>query len=178
MSSHWCLLIDKDNIPSLKRKCNDTDEIFFIGCCGSYQSSSFKAVKPMIKILLIQHFCLTHWGWVMHLCIRKLTSIASDNGLSPRRRQAIIWNNAEILLIGPLGTIFSEIFIGIQTFSLKKIYLKMSSAKCRTICLNLNVLIYESLSWIAGHLYRETSSQMASLYGESVIGTLVFTLWT
>ena len=28
------------------------------------------------------------------------------------RRQAIIWTNALILLIGPLGTIFSEILIG------------------------------------------------------------------
>ena len=43
---------------------------------------------------------LTHWGRVTHLCVSKLTSIASDNGLSPGRRQAIIWNNAGILLIG------------------------------------------------------------------------------
>ena len=83
---------------------------------------------------------LTHWGRVTHLCVSKLTSIASDNGLSPGRRQAIIWNNAGILLIGPLGTNFSEILIEIQTFSLKKICLKMSSAKCRPFCLGLNVL--------------------------------------
>ena len=35
----------------------------------------------------------------MHTCVRKLTIIASDNGLSPGRRQAIIWANAGILLI-------------------------------------------------------------------------------
>ena len=35
-------------------------------------------------------------------------------------RQAIIWANAGILLIGPLGTSFSEISIGIQTFLFKK----------------------------------------------------------
>ena len=29
--------------------------------------------------------------------------IGSDNGLSPGRRQAIIWTNAGILLIGSLG---------------------------------------------------------------------------
>ena len=57
-----------------------------------------------------------------------------------RRRQAIIWTNAGILLIGPLGTNFSEIWIRIQTFSLKKIHLKMSSAKWRLFCLGLNVL--------------------------------------
>ena len=76
----------------------------------------------------------------MHICIGKLTVIASDNGLSPGRRQAIIRTNAGILLIGPLGTNFSEILIGIQTLSFKKMHLKMSSAKWRPFCLCLNVL--------------------------------------
>ena len=53
----------------------------------------------------------------VHICVSKLTIIGSDNGLSPRRRQAIIWTNAGILLIGPLGTNFSEILIEIHTFS-------------------------------------------------------------
>ena len=56
---------------------------------------------------------LTHWGRLTHICVGKLTIIGSDNGLSPGRRQAIIWTNAGILLIGPLGTNFSEIFIEI-----------------------------------------------------------------
>ena len=72
----------------------------------------------------------THWGRVTHICVGKLTIIDSDNGLSPERRQTIIWTNAGILLTGPLWTNFSEILIEIQTFSLKKIRLKMSSAKC------------------------------------------------
>ena len=75
-----------------------------------------------------------------HICVGNLANIGSDNGLSPGRRQAIIRSNAGILLIGPLGTNFSEIWIGIQTFSLKKIRLKMSSAKRRPFCLGLNVL--------------------------------------
>ena len=58
---------------------------------------------------------LTHWGRVTHICVSKLTTIGSDNGLSPGRRQAIIWTNAGILLIGPLGTNFSEILIEILT---------------------------------------------------------------
>ena len=70
---------------------------------------------------------LTHWGPVTHICVSKLTIIGSDNGLSPCRRQAIIWTNAGILLIRPLGTNFSEILIEINTFSFKKIHLKMSS---------------------------------------------------
>ena len=43
---------------------------------------------------------LTHWGRVTHICVNILTIIGSDNGLSPGRRQAIIWTNAGILLIG------------------------------------------------------------------------------
>ena len=78
---------------------------------------------------------------VTHICVSKLTIIASDNGLSPGRRQAIIWSNDGILLIGPLRTNFSEILIKIQIFSFKKMQLKMSSAKWRSSCLGLNVLI-------------------------------------
>ena len=74
---------------------------------------------------------LTHWGRATHICVGKVTTISSDNGLSPERRQAIIWTIAGMLLIGPLGTNFSEILIWIQTFSLKKMHLKMSSAKWR-----------------------------------------------
>ena len=43
----------------------------------------------------------------------------SDNGLLPGLHQPIDWTNTEILLIGPLGTNFSEIVIQIQTFSFK-----------------------------------------------------------
>ena len=83
---------------------------------------------------------LTHWGRVTHICVGKLTIIGSDNGLSPGRRQAIIWTNAGILLIGPLGTNFSDILTEIITFSFKKMYLKVSSAIWRLFCLDLNVL--------------------------------------
>ena len=83
---------------------------------------------------------LTHRGRAMHICVSKLTIIASDNSLSPGRRQAIIWNNVGILSIGLFGIKFSEISIEILTFSLKKMRLKVSSAKCRSFCLGLNVL--------------------------------------
>ena len=83
---------------------------------------------------------LTHWGRVTHICVSELTIIGSDNGLSPGRRQAIIWTNAGILLIGPSGTNFSEILIEILAFSLKKMRLKVLSAKWRPFCVGLNVL--------------------------------------
>ena len=88
---------------------------------------------------------LTHWGRVMHICVSKVTIIASDNGLSPGRRQAIIWNNAGMLSVGLLGTDFSEIFIQILTFSFKKMRLKVSSGKWRPFCLGLNVLTHYRL---------------------------------
>ena len=83
---------------------------------------------------------LTHWGRVTHICVSKQTIIGSDNGLSPGRRQAIIWTNAGILLIGPLGTNFSEILIEIYIFSFKKMHLKMSSGNWQPFCLGLNAL--------------------------------------
>ena len=51
--------------------------------------------------------------------------------------KAIIWNNAGLLLIEPLGTNFSEISIGIQTFSFKKMHLNMSSVKWLQ-CVNIS----------------------------------------
>ena len=71
------------------------------------------------------------------ICVSKPTIIGSDNGLSPDRRQAIIWTNDGLLLIGPLGTNFSEILIEILIFSFKKMRLKVSSAKQRPFCLNV-----------------------------------------
>ena len=111
----------------------------------------------------IQYVCdlthLTHWGRVTHICVSKRTIIGSDNGLSPNRRQAIIWTNAGILLIGPSGTNFSEILIEIITFSFKKMRLKVSSAKWRPCCLGLNVLTgkYKSVAKTSGK--TETSIQ-------------------
>ena len=88
---------------------------------------TFSFNKTHLKMMLYakwQPFCLclsvlTHWG----------------------RRQAIIWTNAGILLIGPLGTNSSEILIGIRTFWFKKMRLKMSSGKWRPSCLGFNVLM-------------------------------------
>ena len=78
------------------------------------------------------------------------TITGSDNGLAPHRRQAIIWTNDGILLIGPLETNFSEMLIKIHTFLFKKICLKISSGKWQPFCFGLNVLMvasYELTHW-------------------------------
>ena len=90
---------------------------------------------------------ITHWGQVTHICVSKLTTIGSDNGLSPGRRQAIIWTIAGILLTGPSGTNFSEILIEIHLFSIKKKHLKMSSGKQWPFCLSLNVLKHAYITY-------------------------------
>ena len=102
--------------------------------------------KPWKTIGHLFYTTLTHLGRVTHICVVKLTITASDNGLLPERHQAIIWTNAGILLIEPLGTNFSEILIEIQTFSLKKIRLKMSSAKCCSFRPGLNEL--SLMTWV------------------------------
>ena len=61
--------------------------------------------------------------------------------MSPGWHQAIIWTNAGILLIRPLGTNFSEILIEIYSFSFKEMDSKMLSGKCRPFCLSLYVII-------------------------------------
>ena len=112
---------------------------------------------------------LTHWGRVTHICVSKLTIIGSDNGLSPGRRQAIIWTNAGIMLIRTLGTSFSEILIQIHTFSNKKMHLKLSSEKCRPFCLGLNVLTDKRTQW----MWKSWDSICASFFRISVQHSLL-----
>ena len=81
---------------------------------------------------------LSHWGRVTHIYVSNLTIIGSDNGLSPGRRQAIIWTNIGILLT--LETNFSEILIEMYKFPFKKMHLNMSSINFRPFCLGLNLL--------------------------------------
>ena len=101
-----------------------------------------------------------------HICVVKLTIIGSDNGLSPGRRQVIIWTNAGILLIGPLETHVIDILIGIQTFPFKKMHLKMSSAKWRLFCLGLNLLnISISITWIS---HMAGTRELKLYYGSSL----------
>ena len=87
-----------------------------------------------------------------HICVGNLTIIGSDNGLSPGRRQAITRTNVGMLLIGPLGTNFSEMLLEIHTFSFKKIHLKMSPGKWRPFCLGLSVLNPLAISYLSTRL--------------------------
>ena len=111
----------------------------FCGNAYNFNKIHLKFTVSQLESLFtrtIESAFLTHWGRVTHKCVSKLTIIGSDNGLSPDRRQAIIWTNVGLLLIRPLGKNFSEILIEILTFSFKKMRLKMSSVKRRPFCLS------------------------------------------
>ena len=72
--------------------------VFLLDWCGS-----FILVYQLIPMVLHTFASLNR------------VSISPDNGLSPVRRQAIIWTSAELsLLIRPLRTNFSEILIKVQ----------------------------------------------------------------
>ena len=119
-----------------------------------------KLLRNIHMVHIYYFLWLTHWGRVRHICVSKLSIIGSDNGLSPGRRQAIIRNNAGILLIGPLGTNFNEILIEIYTFPFTKMHLKISSGKWRPFCLGLNVLNNQPLYVChAGLLHRHSMLQ-------------------
>ena len=87
-------------------------------------------------------FSLTHWGRVTHLCVSKLTSIVSDNGLPHGRRRTIILSNAGILLIGPLKKLQwhfnrnSHIFIEENTF--ENVVSEVSAILSRSQCVHLS----------------------------------------
>ena len=133
--SQNCKFIEMNN-SILSKLANDNT---FRSTMLSLQAcKGFRNDNCFIKWFWMWSKMLTHWGRVTHICVSKVAIIVSNNGLSPGR-QAIIWTNAGILLIWPLGTNFSEISIDVHTFSFKKIPFKMSSGKCRPFCLGLNV---------------------------------------
>ena len=99
---------------------------------------------------------LTRRGRARHICVSILTIIVSNKGLSPGQRQAIIWTNAGLLLIGPLETNFSEISMTIHIFSFTKMHLNMSSGKWRPVCLGFNVLTWDpAKSWSCTKRWRD-----------------------
>ena len=92
IKDQWYMMTSSWLCEVTGERCQPMTEMMWQGAC-----------KPMPQC------SLTHLGRVTHICVGKLTIIGSDNGLSPERRQAIIWTNAGILLIRPLGTNSSEI---------------------------------------------------------------------
>ena len=106
----------------------------------------------------------THWSRLMHICISDLPIIDSDNGLLPRRCQAIISTSAGILLIGTLGTNFKEVLIQIHAFLFRKMHLKMLSAKWHLFDLTLNVLMKLTHGTVLKYTLSRSEYLMHELY--------------
>ena len=97
-----------------------------------------------------------------YICVNRLTIIGPDNGLSPGRRQAIIWTNDGILSIRTVATNFDKILSEIHTFSFKKMHLKMSSAKWRHVCFGPIV-------------FKEVSNRIQGFLSQGPSNTIVHT---
>ena len=78
-----------------------------------------------------------------------MTNIASDNGLSPVRHQAIIWTNAVILSIRPYGTYFSEIVIQNSKVFIKGNALEHIVCEMAAIC-----YLSQCVNWTHGNKLR------------------------
>ena len=77
-------------------------------------------------------------GWHTYVS-ESWVSIGPDNGLSSVRRQAIIWTNADSLLIGPEGTNFKIFFFNfLNSHSRKYTWI----CHLRSCCLGLNMPIW------------------------------------
>ena len=113
VSGRWFLRFSKDTNGLITLRSISTSE----GIMTLFAMASLIEFVPLLCLCILEPVRkLTHWGRVTHICVGGLTIIGSDNGLSLGRRQAIIWANAGMLLIGPLGTGFREILIGIITW--------------------------------------------------------------
>ena len=111
-------------------------------CNNIIQSPVFYDISHSLTLLKVEYRSylklirdtkyLTHQGRVMHISISNWSTIGSDNGLSPGRCQAIIYTNAGILLIGPLGKYFGEFLA-----ATKQLYEWFSPSVRPSVCLSV-----------------------------------------
>ena len=104
-----------------------------------------KAVKLKHSFTHLHSYmhCLTHWGWVMHLCLNYAIT-NPDNGLSSVCQKAIILINAGLLWVGPIGTNFIEILIRILIFSLQN---ALGNVACKIVA------ILSQSQYVKGHMF-------------------------
>ena len=76
-----------------------------------------------------------------HICVNKLSRHWFRYWLVHVRCLAIIWTDVGLLSMGPWRSYFNKILIKIQQFTLKRMHVRMSSAKYWPSYLGLNMLI-------------------------------------
>ena len=151
--------------------------------CGCNLKSVFSMLSSWLNFQSIHpyraYLILTHWDRlrVTHICVGNLTIISSDNGLLPGRRQTVFWTNAGKLLIGPLGTNFSEILIKIHKFSFKKMHLKMLSGHLWPFCLSLDVLKKAIVLFVSLPIIWWSWRNLAAIMLQTRVGVLNLLHW-
>ena len=85
-----------------------------------------------------------------YMCLWSRSSLVEVMVCRLFRRQAILWTHDGVLSIELLGTSFSKILIEIEILSLKKMHLKMSSAKMKTIWPRPGCLTATKTMWPMG----------------------------
>ena len=116
---------DKSTLVQVMAWCRQATSHYLRQCWISFLSP-YGVARPHCKnryfTNTLSNTVWNLWGRVTHIYVGNLTIIGSDNGLAPvsalGRRQAIIRTNAGILLIGSLGSNFSEILIKIHNLCL------------------------------------------------------------
>ena len=123
---------------------------FFKECILSTGIVSLYKSIPVFSWWKNNGLWIMNWCWIHHDIWPLYNSLRPSDAYmrhQPRPslvqikacRKAIIWTNAVLLSIGPLGTNFSQVVLEIQIFSFKKMHWKMSG-KCQSFCLSLNVI--------------------------------------
>ena len=117
----------------------------------------------------------------VHSCVSTIDPHRSENGLSPVRRQAIVWSNAVLLWIVLWGTNFIGIWI--QQFSFKKINLKyhllngnhfVPAALCKILLEAVsNVFCWVRRFLITTYMYIFSYSIHVGFHNRSVISGFV-----
>ena len=106
---------------------------------------------------------LSHWGWVVHICVGNLTIIGSDSGLALTRRRYLnkCWNIVNVTLRNKLQGNFnrnSNSFI--QENVVERIVCEMAAILSRPQCanygVNMVVVVVVYIAWkICIHLQNE-----------------------
>ena len=97
----------------LQKKC---DRLYVFRQCGP---AVFTAKNVLVHALSMCAKAYSSTPGDAHMR-QKTKPVGSDNDFGPVRRQTIIWTNAGVLLIRPLGTNSSDILINLQKISFNK----------------------------------------------------------
>ena len=113
------------------------------------------------------------------------TIIGLENGLSPRRHQAIIWTNAGVLIIGPFGTkfqwnIYRNVYIFWQYDVFENVVWKMAAILSRTQCVKSFSITWGNRKWSHANSTCSIQTKMATFctrhFRIRFFATIVFVL--